>query len=228
MNRRPVAIIVGAAGGIGRAIARALMATHAVVATDAKPSKGQRSSVSRMDVTLEREVRAVRDRTLREHGRIDLVVYCAAILRRGPVLLSRVTDWNAMFNVNVSGAARCVRIFGEPMIRQRGGRFILMGSVAARRALPGAAGYAATKAALESLGGTAAVELAPFGVSVVTLSSGWIETSLTRSNRRLFSTIPLRRAGRPSEVAEMVVALANLETDYLTGASIAFDGGVSS
>ncbi len=227
-SSRPVALVVGAAGGIGRAVVGALASTHRVVASDRQPASPRaRTRLVTMDVTLERQVRRTRDLILAEHGRIDLLVFAAAVVRRGPLLMSPTQDLREMMEVNVIGAARCLRIFAEPMIRQRGGRIILLGSVAARRALPGAGGYAASKAALESLGRTAALELAPFGVSVISLSPGWVQTRLTQGDRKAFAQIPLRRAARPSEVAEVVAALANLETSYLTGVSVLLDGGLT-
>jgi len=227
-STRPVALIAGAGGGIGLAVARTLALTHQVVGTDRKAGPARaHPAILQMDVTREQQVRRMRDALLAEHGRIDLLVFAAAVVHRGPVLLCSAQALEEMMAVNVIGAARCLRIFAEPMIRQRGGRVILLGSVAARRALAGAGGYAASKAALESLGRTSALELAPFGVSVVTLSPGWVETGLTRRDRRAFDQVPLKRAARPAEVAEVVAAVANLETPYLTGTSICLDGGLT-
>jgi NAD(P)-dependent dehydrogenase (short-subunit alcohol dehydrogenase family) len=228
---RQVAIVTGAAGAIGKATVRALSRHYAVVSTDvarARPAGEAELSLA-MDVTREVEVRAVRAQVLSQLGRVDLLVYCAGVVGRGSVLAARIAVWQQTFEVNVLGAARCVRAFGELMARQRSGRIILLGSVAARLGLPGAAAYCASKAALESLARSAALELAPHGVAVIALSPGWVDTPFAAgAEAGAGKSVPLGRAASAREVAEVVTTLAILKTNYLTGASIPLDGGLSS
>lgn len=226
---RRVALVVGAAGEVGRAVVRALSVDHAVVASDVKDASIPGALFSeRMNVKNEREVRRMRDVIYRSLSRLDVLVYCAGLLRGGSIRLSRSRDWCETFDVNVIGAARCIRVFSELMIRQHHGRIIALGSLAARRGLPGAAAYAASKAALETLTHTAAIELASAGISVLAVSPGWVDTKMSRSaGARMTRDPALGRPSTPAEVAELIASIARLESDYLTGASIPFDGGVA-
>jgi NAD(P)-dependent dehydrogenase (short-subunit alcohol dehydrogenase family) len=219
---RSVALVTGAAGGIGRAVIRALAKTHRVVATDLAPPRAARSidRTFALDVSREEQIRAVRNTLQAQYRRLDVLVHCAAVALPGSTLYGKPANWERTLEVNVLGAVRCIRAFGELMAR-RGGWIILLGSQAARHPLPGAGAYAASKAALESLTRTAAVELAPLRVGVIALSPGWVDTPLLRGrvSRDGFKS-GFNSLTRAEEIAEVVAALAALRTHCLTGTCI--------
>jgi NAD(P)-dependent dehydrogenase (short-subunit alcohol dehydrogenase family) len=214
-----VALVTGAAGGIGRAVVRALAKDHRVVATDRERPRrvpGADAALA-LDVTREEQARAARDAIQRRYRRLDVLVHCAAIALPGALLAARPADWERTFQVNVLGTVRCVRVFGELMVRRAGGWMILLGSLAARVAVPGLGAYAASKAALESVTRTAAAELAASRVGVVALLPGWVDTPMLRSRQR----IPRgHRIAHPEDVAELVAALARSRTRLLSGSCI--------
>ena len=173
-------------------------------------------------------MRAVRSRVHARFGRVDVLVGCAGIAPLRPLLAVRDRDLAACLEVNLFGALRCLRVFGELMAQRRQGRIIHLGSVAAERALPGAAAYSASKAALMSLTRSAAVELAPLGVQVLAISPGWVRSALSAGvTEAALSRVPLQRPAEPDEVAEVVRFVASCRTRYLTGVSWVVDGGLT-
>lgn len=220
-----VAVVTGAAGGLGSAIVRALRsARFQVVATD----------VAEMDVTDPAAVQAVASGL----ERVDVLVNAAGVFARTPAL-----GWDEgaalrMVQVNLLGALRCTAAFGAVMARQpaprRGprGRIVNVSSVSGLTGAAVGSVYAATKAGLIAATRSAARELAPHGIVVNAVAPGFCDTEMLAADRALVQAftvprIPLRRLGRPDEVAEAVRFLATCRTDYLTGAVLTLDGGLS-
>ena len=133
-----------------------------------------------------------------------------------------------MLDTNLSAAFRLTRRALRPMIRARFGRVVNVASIVGRRANPGQANYAASKAGLIGLTRTVAAEVARRGVTVNAVAPGFIETELTDGvGRELLDAVPARRAGSPEDVAACVRFLASAEAGYVTGATLTVDGGLT-
>jgi NAD(P)-dependent dehydrogenase (short-subunit alcohol dehydrogenase family)/enoyl-CoA hydratase/carnithine racemase len=229
---RRVAVVTGAAGSLGRRVVERLgRAGLVVVATDlARNGAGLGDAYLQLDVSEARAVRDARDRILRRFGRIDALVNCAGRFSEGALLSAPDEELERSLAVNLAGVWHCVRAFGQVMTRQGSGRIVAVASLAAHRALPGAAAYAAAKGGLVSLIRTAAVELAPHGVSAICVVPGFIDSALTERwmgarADAWRARIPLRRFASSDEIAELIEFLVTSEGGYITGAELVIDGG---
>jgi NADP-dependent 3-hydroxy acid dehydrogenase YdfG len=214
-----VAIVTGAGRGIGRAVARALAAEGAAVTLAARTraelaetaseirDAGGRALAVPTDVTQDTAVEALVERVNGELGRLDLLVTAAGVAAFGPVAAAKPADWDGMLAVNLRAVMVCCRAALGPMIRRRRGLIVNVASVAATRAIPGGAAYAATKAGVVQFSRTLAEELRGEGVRVGVVLPGAVDTPL-------WDTIPggpdRARMLRPEDVARAVVLMASL------------------
>ncbi len=240
--RDKVAIVSGAASGIGRASARLFAAEGAAVAAIDIDSAGLDETASAgdgrivpitADVGAADQVEAVVERTLGEHGALHVVFSNAAILRDGSVVDLPEEDWDRMFAVNVKGAFLLGK-FGIPaMIRSGGGSFIITASANSFYAESDIAGYCATKGAAMQLTRAMALDHGPDGVRVNCICPGWIDTPMSApflserpESRRFGEQIaPLGRIGVPEDIARVALFLAGDESGFVTGAAYNADGG---
>jgi len=185
-----VAIVTGAGRGIGRAVAEALARHGAAVALAAR-TRGELAAVAEAirdaggralavptDVTQDARVEALVDATVGELGRVDILVTSAGVAAFGPVAAAKATDWDPMLAVNLRAVMSCCRAVLPPMIRQKSGTIVNVASVAATRAIPGAAAYAATKAGVVAWSHVLAEELRADGIRVGVISPGAVDTPL--------------------------------------------------
>nr|MBA3839289.1 SDR family oxidoreductase [Thermoleophilaceae bacterium] len=136
--------------------------------------------------------------------------------------------WDRVLDTNLSGAFRLTRRALRPMIKARFGRIVNVASVVGTRASPGQANYAASKAGVIGMTRTVAAEVARRGVTVNAVAPGLVDTDMTRDlSTDILDSVPARRAGTPEEVAACVRFLASEEAAYVTGATLAVDGGLS-
>ena len=237
-----VALVTGASRGIGRSIAEQLAAQGAVVVAaargenatpvaDAIGASGGRAEAVSLDVTEpgapERFVAAALER----HGRVDILVNNAGIARDQLMLRMKREDWDAVLATNLTAAFTLTQAVLKPMIRQRGGRIISIGSVVGQSGNAGQANYAASKAGLIGFTKAVALEVASRGITVNLVAPGMIETDMTRAltetaRDEWASRIPLRRLGTPADVASAVCFLASDEASYITGHVVAVNGGM--
>ena len=237
-----VVIVTGAARGIGRGIAVRFGAAgapvvavargdHADPVVDEIRAGGGRAVSVEADIKDVAQIDAVIKRTRDEFGRIDVLVNNAGIVRDQLALRMSSSDWEDVVATNLTAAFNCARAVLRPMLKQRSGRIINVGSVVGQMGNAGQVNYAASKAGLEGFSRALAREVASRGVTVNGGAPGLIETDMTAhleesAREAMFSQIPLRRLGTAEDVASAVCFLASDEAAYITGHVLAVNGGM--
>ncbi len=239
-----VAIVSGGSRGIGRAVALELAQHGAHVAVGfckgAESASevvsliqrmGQRGMAVELDVTSEVAVKAAFKAVTAELGEAEVLVANAGVTRDNLLGAMTLEDWDVVQDTNLRGAFLCIREVLPSMMRRRSGSIVAISSVAATMAGRGHANYAASKAGLEALVKSMAIELAPRSLRVNAVSPGIIVTDMSERIRafeaeNLQKMIPLKRFGTPGEVAKAVRFLASREAEYITGAVLPVTGGL--
>jgi 3-oxoacyl-[acyl-carrier protein] reductase len=235
------ALVTGASGGIGGAIARALHSQGAQVMVAGTQCEalstlanelGQNTYVGLADLVDP----AAADRLVKEAeaamGRIDILVNNAGITRDALALRMDDESWRAVIEVNLTAAFRLTRAALRGMIRRRHGRVIGVTSIVAITGNAGQANYAAAKAAMIGMSKSIAAEVAERGITVNCIAPGAIATAMTEKLRaeqraRLLGAIPAGRFGAPGDVAAAVIFLASPEAGYVTGQTLHVNGGMA-
>ncbi|ADG06296.1 3-oxoacyl-[acyl-carrier-protein] reductase [Kyrpidia tusciae] len=238
-----VAVITGAANGIGRATAR-LFAAHGakVVLADVGDAEGSaleselkeggtEALFLHVDVRKEDQVQEMVDRTLERFGRIDVLINNAGITRDGLLVKLPLVAWHEVLAVNLTGVMQCTKSAAPVMIQQGGGVILNASSVVGLYGNIGQTNYAATKAGVIGLTKTWARELGTKGIRVNAVAPGFIETGMTakvpdRILQMVEERTPLKRMGRPEEVAHVYLFLASDAASFINGAIIPVDGGL--
>ena len=164
-------------------------------------------------------------------GRIDVLVNNAGITRDGLIALMKENDWDAVIETNLKGTYNCIKSVIRPMMKNRFGRIINMTSVVGAMGNPGQANYAASKAGIIGLTKSVAKELASRGITANAVAPGYVETDMTASlpdkaKEAMLEMIPMKRAGKPEEIAGIVKFLASDDASYITGQVIHVSGGM--
>jgi len=238
-----IALVTGAAQGIGRAIVGLLAERGAsVVVCDLDFDKAQEAAVSltsqglkalavSANVAVAEEVKAVVQTVAAQWGEIDILVNNAGITRDTLLLRMKDEDWDAVLNVNLKGTYYCIKAVIPAMSKRRWGKIVNISSVVGVIGNPGQANYAASKAAVIGLTKTVAREYASRGINVNVVAPGFIETQMTAAlsgevREHLIKQIPLTRLGTPSDVAHAVAFLVSDEASYMTGQVLHVNGGM--
>ena len=241
----PVVLITGALTGIGRATALAFAHEGARIVVSGRRDKegnalaselrtqGVEAAFVRADVRHEDDVRSLVDHAVARFGRLDVAVNNAGTEGKpGPVTEQSADSYAATFDTNVLGTLLSLKHELRVMQAQGGGSIVNLSSTVGQKAAPGASVYTASKHAVEGLTKSAALEGAAFGVRVNAVAPGPVETGMLNrftgsADRKagLIAGVPLKRAGRPEEIAQAIVFLTSDEASFITGQIIGVDGG---
>ena len=237
-----VAIVTGASRGIGRAIAERLASggatvvcvargTNADATASAITGAGGKAFAHAADVTESGAVETLIKETIDTHGKLDILVSNAGITRDQLMLRMKRSDWDDVIATNLTATFTLCQAALKPMIRQRSGRIIAIGSVVGQMGNAGQANYAASKAGLIGFCKALAREVASRQVTVNVVAPGLVETDMTRAITESAKVdwaaqIPLGRMGTPAEIAAAVGFLASDEASYITGQVLAVNGGM--
>jgi 3-oxoacyl-[acyl-carrier protein] reductase len=238
-----VALVTGGARGIGKAIALTLIREGAKVAlldvdkekletlkNEIEKKKGE-AITALCDITRSAEVKAMVDQVQKAFGRIDILVNNAGIIRRGTIETVTEEDWDRVIEVNLKGTFNCSKAVVEIMKRQGYGKIVNVSSIAAKLGdITSAPGYGPSKAGVDALMKTLARQLAPYGINVNGVSPHAIETEMSaqwseQRRKEIIDSIPLRRLGKPEDVAEAVLFLVSEEASFITGEILDVNGG---
>ena len=238
-----VALVTGAAQGIGRAIALALAEVGADIAGgDVALEKlqgvakeiealGRKTLALHLDVSSPNSVKEAVDKTLEAFGKIDILVNNAGIAKDNLIMRMKPEDWDLVLRVNLNGAFHCTRAVLPGMVKQRYGRIINIASVVAQAGNPGQANYIASKAGIIGLTKAVASEVGSRNITVNAIAPGFIATAMTENlsetvRQRMLSLIPLGRMGTDRDIAHGVRCLASEEASYITGHVLNINGGM--
>ncbi|MGI4953600.1 MAG: 3-oxoacyl-[acyl-carrier-protein] reductase [Janthinobacterium lividum] len=235
------ALVTGASGGIGAAIARVLHAQGAVVALSGTRREalealatdlGERAHVCPADLRDPAAADALVAAAESAAGPLHVLVNNAGLTKDGLAMRMKDEDWNVVMDVDLAAPFRLARAAMRGMLKRRAGRIIGIGSVVGSTGNPGQANYAAAKAGLIGLSKALAQELGSRGITVNVVAPGFVETAMTdvlpaEQKARLISGIPLGRMGRPEDIAAAVAWLASDEASWVTGTTIHVNGGMA-
>ena len=238
-----IALVTGAAQGIGRAIALELAKAGATLAiADINEVKlalvaaeiealGGTAAAFKLDVSNQQSIEDDAKAVLDKFGKVEVLVNNAGITRDGLMMAMKRADWDDVLTTNLTGAFLLTQAVLRPMLKNRWGRIINISSVVGRTGQGGQVNYAASKAGLIGLTRSLAREVASRGITVNAVAPGYIETAMTavldeKQRTAMMATIPLGRAGTDAEIAQSVAFLASEGAGYITGHVLDVNGGM--
>lgn len=240
-----VALVTGASRGIGRAIALRLGAAGAFVVAnyagseaqahslvDEITSAGGQAEAAQADLSDGDAATALVADVARKHGRLDLLINNAGVVKDTLLFSMRPGDWRKVLDLNLDGVYRTMQAAMRPMLQARAGRIINIASVSALRGGRGQANYAAAKSGVVGLTRAAALEVAERGIQINAVLPGFIDTDMTARVQRqggdqILARIPMGRFGTPDDITGMVLFLCSDDARYITGQSFVVDGGIA-
>jgi len=235
------ALVTGATGGIGAAIAKALhkagaavaiSGTRAAVLEELKTELGGRVHALVCNLSDAADVEKLVPAAEAAMGSIDILVNNAGITRDGLAMRMKDEDWQAVLDVNLTAAFRLARAAMRPMMKKRWGRIVNITSVVGVTGNPGQVNYVAAKAGIIGLSKSLAHELASRNITVNCVAPGFIATPMTdilndKQKEAILGRVPAGRLGAPEEVAAAVLYLASQEAAYVTGQTLHVNGGMA-
>ena len=242
--KNKVAIVTGASKGIGRSIAQKISqaGAHTVCVSRSKDvlmdiskkisDDGFSASYYVCDVSKINNFKELIDDTVLKYNKVDILINNAGITKDNLIMRMSESDWDKVIDVNLKGVFNGIKSVSRQMMKQKYGRIINISSIVGLIGNPGQANYAASKAGVIGLGKAISKELASRNITVNSIAPGYIETDMVdniqeEAKEALFKKIPLGRIGKPEEIAAAVLYLASDEASYITGQTIAIDGGMT-
>ena len=238
-----VALVTGGGRGIGAATARLLAAEGARVAVsdlDEGPAQEIAGPINGLalacDVSDRGQVDRMVERTVKELGRLDILVTCAGIIRDNLLFKMTDDDWDSVIDTHLKGTFLCARAAQKQMVENKYGKMVFLSSTSAL-GNRGQANYSAAKMGLQGMARTLAIELGPFNINVNTVAPGFVETRMTKATAERMgvdyetfkmgaaSQIPLRRVGQPEDIANVIAFLCSDEAGFVSGQNIYVRGG---
>ncbi|MCY7466006.1 3-oxoacyl-[acyl-carrier-protein] reductase [Bacillus safensis] len=244
MFEEKVAVITGASGGIGKAITESLAREKATVILTYKNNKesaenirneiiesGGKASIYQADVSEEQDVKRLFSAIKKEFGKIDILINNSGITKDGflPIMSSKKFD--EVIQVNLKGTYLCCREAVKQMILKKQGTIINIASTSGISGAIGQTNYSASKGGIIAFTKSLALEVAQYNIRANVVAPGFIETQMTKKMdqktlNKMLELIPLKRLGRPEEVANLVTFLASQLSEYITGKVFIIDGGL--
>lgn len=239
-----VAIVTGAGRGIGHAIALRFASEGAKVAVVSRSESNSARTAEEInaahpgtakpyavDVAVYADALAVCGQILTDFGKVDILVNNAGVTRDGLAMRMSEEDWDVVMDTNLKGAFNFISGVLRPMIKQRSGRIINIGSVSGLGGNAGQMNYAASKAGMLGMTKSLAREVATRGITVNCVAPGFISTDMTgvltdQIKESVIKAIPMGRFGEPGDIAAAVAFLASAEAAYITGQTLTVDGGM--
>ena len=235
-----VAVVTGASSGLGDRFARVLHAAGATVVLAARRAErldslaaglGERVMTAACDVTDTDATATLVDSIIERHGRLDVLVNNAGITKDRMFLKMTREDWDAVIETNLNSMFNVTKQVVADMVEKGWGRIINISSVNGEKGQAGQTNYSAAKAGMHGFSMALAQEMATKGVTVNTVSPGYIGTDMVNAIRedvlaKIVATIPVKRLGKPSEIASIIAWLASEDGGYTTGADFSVNGGL--
>ena len=235
------ALVTGASGGIGEAIARQLHAQGAIVGLHGTRVEklealaadlGERATIFPANLSDRDEVKALGEKAEADMGGVDILVNNAGITKDGLFVRISDADWDAVLEVNLTAAFRLAKSLAHPMMRRRYGRIINITSIVGVTGNAGQVNYCASKAGMIGMTKAMAQEIAPRNVTVNCVAPGFIVSDMTaklndKIQEGILGSVPMKRMGTGAEVASAVTYLASDEAAYVTGQTIHVNGGMA-
>ena len=241
-----IAIITGAAQGIGKSIAKIFSENGAKVvlcdlleekgksaASEIKKATGNETEFIKLDITKKKDIESVCQKVLNKYGRIDVLVNNAGILKHALIVDMTEDDWDAIFRINVKGTFLLTQAAGKIMVKQKSGKIINMSSCSGKKPTMEEAAYCASKSAIIGLTRVTALELGQYGINCNAICPGATDTEMVR---KTFLTSPeieqewinktaLKRLGKPEDMAKVALFLASELSDHITGEALIVSAG---
>ena len=235
------ALVTGASGGIGGAVARALHAQGATVAISGTRREaleglagelGERVHVLTANLSDKDSVEALVPAAEKAMGQLDILVNNAGVTRDNLFMRMKDDEWDAVIRVNLEASFRLMRAAVKGMMRKRWGRIVSVTSVVGTTGNAGQGNYAASKAGLVGMSKSLAAEVASRNITVNCVAPGFIETAMTdvlneKQKESILTTVPMGRLGTAAEIGSAVVYLASQEASYVTGQTLHVNGGMA-
>jgi len=239
-----IALVTGGSRGIGKAIALNLAdaGAHVMIAYRSAASeaqnvveeiqrKGRQSVAYQLDVSIFNQAKDVIERIVAQFDRLDILINNAGITKDNLLMRMAEEDWDTVIDTNLKSVFNFTKAAIRPMMSQRAGKIVNITSIAGVIGNAGQTNYAASKAGMIGFTKSIAREVGSRNIQVNAVAPGFIETDMTakltdEQRQRLADTIPLKRTGKPEEIASVVRFLSSPEAEYITGQVICVDGGM--